>query len=316
MNNFKLFGVFLLCLLTNVGDGQSVPQGISYQAIARDANGQIIENSNVNVTVGILQDNLLVWEELHSLTTNQFGLLTLIIGEGVNTSNGTLADFDQINWFDGSYSGQFGIELDGGDFIDLGTTVFLTVPYAFHAQTVENSDDADPNPANELIEEVTLNDDQLTITENGIDHSVDLSSIGQDDDWTTNGSVIYNNTNQIGIGTESPTSTFHANASVSYQVTSLDENDSDITLNDTHHVVIGNVTNNSIDINLPDATSCAGRVYTLKAYSSAGGNNITIHTQPGQTIDVFSNSINLNGNSMDYVTVVSDGLNWWITGGN
>jgi len=316
MNKIKTFFLLFLSTISIVHLGQSVPQGISYQAIARDVSGQIFENTNIDVTVGILQDNNLVWEELHNVTTNQFGLINLIIGEGVSTNNGNLGDFDQIQWFNGSYSGQFGIEVEGEEYIDLGVTLFLTVPYAFHAQTVENNNDDDADPSNELINTVVLDNDILTISENGIDHSVDFSTLSQDDDWVTNGNIVYNNTSQIGIATNSPTSTFHANASVSFQITSIDENNSGITLNETHHILIGDVTNNSIVVNLPDATSCEGREYIVKAYSSAGGNEITLIAQPGQTIDVFSNSISLNGNSMDYITVISNGVNWWIISSN
>lgn len=316
MNKLKIFFFLLLGSIHYMSYEQSVPQGISYQAIARDATGQILENTTVNLTVGILQNNNLVWEELHSLTTNQFGLITTTIGNGVSTGNGLLGGFDEILWFDGDYSGQFGIEVNGGDFIDLGTTLFLTVPYAFHAQTVEDKNDADADPINELIDSAVLDSDILTITENGIDHVVDFSSLSQDDDWVTNGNTVYNNTSKIGVGTDSPTSTFHANESVSYHITPIDENNSGMTLNETQHIIIGNVTNNSIVINLPDATTCEGREYIVKAFSSAGGNEIILNAQIGQTIDVFSNSINLSGNSMDYVTIISDGANWWIIGNN
>ena len=316
MNKLKFFAVFFYCISSYFAFSQDVPQGISYQAIARDSQGQPFENTNMNVTVGILQNNTLVWEEIHNVTSNQFGLIVLVIGNGVSTGNGTLNDFNEIQWFSGEYSGQFGIEVDGGDFIDLGTTTFLTVPYAFHAQTVENIDDADANPNNELIDNITLDNTILTISENGVEHDVDLSTLTQDEDWTINGNTVYNTTSQIGIGTNSPTSTFHADASVSYQITSLDQNNSGLTLNENHHVIVGNVTDGSIVLNLPDATTCEGREYIIKAFASAGGNEITINAQPGQTIDFFNNTYSLSGNSMDYANLISDGNNWWIIGNN
>ncbi len=316
MNSLKFFTTLLLFALPTLFFSQSVPQGISYQAVARDATGQVYENTNVTVTVGILQNNILVWEEIHDVTTNQFGLISLTIGQGVDTQNGTLSNFEDIPWSTGSYTGQFGIEVDGGDYIDLGTSQFLTVPFAFYAQTVENTDDADADPSNELITNATLDNDILTITENGIDHQVDFTSLSQDDDWQTNGNIVYNDNSQVAVGTNTPTSTFHVAGSVSHQVTSIDENNAGLTLNDSHHVIVADVENGSFQINLPDATACQGREYIIKAYSTAGGNSLTVTTQAGQTIDIFSNSINLNGNSMKYVTLISDGANWWITGNN
>lgn len=316
MNNLKIITTFLVIFISSIVLAQDVPQGISYQAIARDSQGEIYSNTDINVTVGILQNNILVWEELHGVTTNQFGLISLIIGEGVSTNGGSLGDFDEILWFDGSYSGQFGIEVNGEDFIDLGTTLFLTVPYAFHAQTVENIDDADADPTNELITETVLENDILIITENGIDHAVDLSDLSQDDDWETNGNIVFNTTDMVGIGTNDPTSNFHADASVSYNVLSIDENNAGLTLNANHHIVLANVTNAAFTINLPDAGSCNGREYTIKSISTGGGNQLTIAAQPGQVIDLFDNTLDLSGNSLDYLTVVSDGVNWWIIGSN
>lgn len=358
MNKLKLLVFLLTSLTTSSLVGQNVPQGISYQAIARDADGSIFENTEINVTIGILNTSLLVWEEIHTVSTNQFGLISLIIGEGVSTAEGSLNNFDEILWFDDTYFAQIGIEVDGGDLIDLGNTQFLTVPYAFHAQTVENIDDADAdptneiitdftlvantltiqeggaqfqvdlssfsqvddadaNPTNELITDVTLdNNDMLTIEEGGAQFQVDLSLLSQDEDWEVNGNTVFNDTGSVGIGTNSPTSNFHADASVSYNILTIDENNNGLTLSDIHHVVIANVTNANMTINLPDAGSCEGREYVIKSYSTGGGNELTVTAQIGQVIDLFDNTLDLNGNSMDAVTLISDGSNWWILSNN
>jgi hypothetical protein len=78
-----------------------VPQGLNYQAIARDGSGNPITGATLQVKVAILSDttnNIIVWEELHSIVkTNAFGLFTLVIGTGTRQSGSALV-FSDINW--------------------------------------------------------------------------------------------------------------------------------------------------------------------------------------------------------------------------
>jgi hypothetical protein len=83
--------------------GQStVPQGFNYQAVVRNATGNPVINTAVKVSIGILSDtiaNTLVWEEEHSVTTNGYGLVSLVIGGplGVRTG-GSVNSFSAIDW--------------------------------------------------------------------------------------------------------------------------------------------------------------------------------------------------------------------------
>jgi uncharacterized protein (TIGR02145 family) len=85
------------CLLSS-----QVPQGFNYQAIARDASGNPIINTALPVTITIQSDSLggtIFWEELHSsVTTNGFGLFTLVIGKGARQASSTVANFSDIAW--------------------------------------------------------------------------------------------------------------------------------------------------------------------------------------------------------------------------
>ena len=66
-----------------------VPQGFNYQAIARDGSGNILANQALPVKIDIqtsLTGGTLVYEEtFSSITTNQFGLISLVIGTGTQT---------------------------------------------------------------------------------------------------------------------------------------------------------------------------------------------------------------------------------------
>ena len=62
-----------------------VPQGINYQAVARDASGNPITQRTVSVRITInngVNPGFPEYQETHLTVTNQFGLFTLKIGLG------------------------------------------------------------------------------------------------------------------------------------------------------------------------------------------------------------------------------------------
>src|SRR5215210_3998146 len=73
-----------------------VPQGMNFQAVARDAGGLILAAQNICVQSTITDGNggPTLYQETFNITTNQFGLFTLNIGSGTPVT-GTYAS---INW--------------------------------------------------------------------------------------------------------------------------------------------------------------------------------------------------------------------------
>jgi len=106
---------------------------------------------------------------------------------------------------------------------------------------------------------------------------------------------------QVGIGTTQPNSTLEVNGSIATKVTVVN---SDVTLNETHSVVLGNK-NNPISITLPSAQSISGRTYVIKNINNGP---ITISTTSGQTIDGELTRV-LNS-KYDLLKVVSNGNDW------
>lgn len=110
-------------------------QSFKYQAVARDAVGHIMENQDIGVKVSILFDNAsgtVVYSEAHDITTNQFGLVDLEIGDGDVVLSGV---FSAIDWSAGDYFVKIEVDLDGGtDYSLLGTTQLLAVPFAKYAE--------------------------------------------------------------------------------------------------------------------------------------------------------------------------------------
>ena len=124
--------VFLLTLLFHYSVAQ-VPQSFNYQAVVRDATGQIINTQAVTlrftITDAATGGNIL-YRERHNATTNQFGLVTAEIGNGT-LLNGTFAG---INWGSGNRYLQVEVDPNGGNtFVDMGTSQLLSVPYALFA---------------------------------------------------------------------------------------------------------------------------------------------------------------------------------------
>jgi hypothetical protein len=117
-----------------------VPQGISYQAVARNGQGQTLANTNVKLRFSILDSiatGTVVYVESHNTTTSALGLFTANVGMGT-ASTGT---FSSINW--GQNSKFLKVELDttatGNSYIDLGTQQMMSVPYALYAKNSGNT---------------------------------------------------------------------------------------------------------------------------------------------------------------------------------
>ena len=130
----KRFMLFLSAVIITAGILAQVPQGISHQAVMRDADNNLIAESPIGLQVSILQgahDGNAVYVETHQLTSNQNGLITYIIGDG-NAADGV---FQDINWGAGPYWLETKADPTGGeDYSITGVTKFFSVPYSMYAE--------------------------------------------------------------------------------------------------------------------------------------------------------------------------------------
>ena len=130
----KFHGICFICLLFSLDLLAQFPQGITYQAVIRDGEGQVRQNEQLVLGLAILKGSPAgeqVYAEIHQTATNANGLVNLIVGRGSSTQG----LFSSIDWGTGPYFIE--ISLDG---LEIGTMQLLSVPYAFHAQTVEKVD--------------------------------------------------------------------------------------------------------------------------------------------------------------------------------
>ena len=129
--------ILISILFYTITFAQSVPQGINYQAVARDASGAVLMNQALTIQFSVISDittSAVSWQETHTVTTNDYGLYTAIIGGGTSTSVGSSAAFDVIDW--GASNHLLQVEVDyGGGLVDMGTTAFMSVPYSLYSAT-------------------------------------------------------------------------------------------------------------------------------------------------------------------------------------
>lgn len=139
----KLFTLFVIIALTISVLAQS-PQKMSYQAVIRNASGELVQNSPVGMRISILQGSATgtpAYVEIQKPTTNANGLATIEIGSGTLVS-GT---FTAINWASGSYFLKTETDPAGGtSYTITGTSQLLSVPYALHSKTAESYNETDP----------------------------------------------------------------------------------------------------------------------------------------------------------------------------
>jgi len=127
-----------ICLLLTFAAStfaQTPPEAFSYSAVARDANSNPIANSTIGIQISLRQGSplgIIEYQENHFVNTDQYGLFNLTVGGG-SVQSGVMASID---WAAANYFLQVGMDANGGtNFLNMGTTQLLSVPYALHAKT-------------------------------------------------------------------------------------------------------------------------------------------------------------------------------------
>ena len=130
---FTAAGIVLL-LITSAALYAQVPATFNYQAVLRDAGGNIRADASVNINLVLHQGSstgTAVYEETHSTTTTSLGLVSLEVGSG------DPAAFALVDWPAGPYFLE--VKVDG---TSMGTSQLLSVPYALYAVSSEFPEDA------------------------------------------------------------------------------------------------------------------------------------------------------------------------------
>ena len=133
----KLLFSFLI-VIGSISLYSQAPEGFSYHAIVNNNAGDPVVSQAVSFRFNILKGSPLgsvVYGEKHDVITDQFGAVSLIIGNGTYKTG----DFVTIDWGADSYFINISIDTTGGTFYtDMGTMQFLSVPYALYANKAGN----------------------------------------------------------------------------------------------------------------------------------------------------------------------------------
>lgn len=128
-----MIGLFAMSNLT-----AQIPQAFKYQAAIRDTTGQVLQNKLISLRISILKSDVEgeeVYSEIHDVWTDQFGLVSLNIGQGLEVTR----EFSTIPWGEDTFFLQVEMDMDGAmDYHLLGTSQLMAVPYALYAENAGN----------------------------------------------------------------------------------------------------------------------------------------------------------------------------------
>jgi len=129
MKKITLLLSFLIVALISFAQ---TPNQFKYQAVIRNASGDILANTPVSVQIDIIETEVagtVVFTEIHSSTTTANGLINLNIG--------SVEDMSGIDWSADDYF--IKVTVNG---VEMGTSQLLSVPFAMHALDADYADDA------------------------------------------------------------------------------------------------------------------------------------------------------------------------------
>ena len=158
MKKFYIFLCLAIAALTQLQ--AQTPQGFNYQATVRNSAGDLVVSTNVYFKFNVIQDSQTadpIFTETHEILTDDLGQVNLIIGQG--TAN--IGVFSELDWSLGSYYLGIQLSIDGpNDYVAMGTTQLLSVPYALYAANSGNTTTT-PNLESVLAQSNSANNQQI-----------------------------------------------------------------------------------------------------------------------------------------------------------
>jgi hypothetical protein len=152
MRRYLLLILSILSLLETLPAQTAPPNGMLYQAIARDASGNLAVRRTIYVRTSIIKTSAtgtVMYSDEHKVTSNADAMFTVVVGQGSFLS-GSYRKISDIPWGDDKYFFNLKISvapsLPGSSwkptYVDMGTSQFWSVPYALFSGAANNSRDS------------------------------------------------------------------------------------------------------------------------------------------------------------------------------
>ncbi len=146
---YPIISILILLLLfstTFTFAQKDVPLGFNYQAVARNDQGMPLANKEVVIEISLhkgFKQGQTVWQEVHHVTTDDFGIFSLVIGEGIRTNQSTAVQFSDIDWSVDDFFIRVRVDFGDEEFInglvEMGEPAkLLSVPYSLIADSALN----------------------------------------------------------------------------------------------------------------------------------------------------------------------------------
>jgi hypothetical protein len=108
----KVLFTILAALVLPASVFAQAPEKMSYQAVIRNSNEQLVINTQIGIQISILQgsgNGTEVYSELQHPSTNDNGLISIAIGVGDSENN-----FSDIDWSNGPFFIKTEVDISGG----------------------------------------------------------------------------------------------------------------------------------------------------------------------------------------------------------
>jgi hypothetical protein len=151
--NILFIKLFLFGCLIFLSINTNAQTGIFFQAIARDNYSNSAKDRKIYVQTNIIQSSptgTIVLAEEHQTNTDGHGVFSIMVGNGIRVG-GTVKSLITIDWSKGPYYLNINIAITpvgGGaswdytkEWVNLGTTIFGTVPYALFSASTARIDE-------------------------------------------------------------------------------------------------------------------------------------------------------------------------------
>jgi hypothetical protein len=141
----NLVAFFLFNSLTLICEAQVQNLSIPFQGVAKDYAGNIVNQRNIYIDIALVtkeQPSVILYNELHTTKTDEWGLFSLQIGKG-KWLEGVHSALSKINWSTGNHQLQLKMAIEPEaplptwdykqHLINLGNSSFGVVPYALYS---------------------------------------------------------------------------------------------------------------------------------------------------------------------------------------